>query len=74
MDIINNRPVRDDDAILIWTRLQVPADLELEAEWPEYFQPLIRAPGHDASAWSRVQERPDIILLVTGELYVVSYK
>ncbi|KAJ5957886.1 Dimeric alpha-beta barrel [Penicillium viridicatum] len=70
MDIRNNRPVRDDDAILIWTRLQVPADLELEAEWPEYSQPLIRAPGHNKSAWSRVQERPDTILLVTAWLAV----
>ncbi|KAJ5187634.1 hypothetical protein N7449_010628 [Penicillium cf. viridicatum] len=38
-----------DQEILIWTKLQVPKDLELDTEWAGLFQPLIRAPGHEGS-------------------------
>jgi hypothetical protein len=53
---LNNR------AILIWTELQVPKDLELDTEWAGYFQPLICAPGHKGSGWASLQECPDTIL------------
>jgi hypothetical protein len=55
-----------DREILIWTKLQVPKDLELDIEWAGLFLPLIRAPGHEGSGWARFQNS-DTILLVTGE-------
>lgn len=53
---------QSDEAILIWTELQVLEDLELGP----YFQPLLQAPGHEGSVWGRVQERPDTIVLLAG--------
>lgn len=55
-----------DQEILIWAKLQVPKDLELDTEWAGLFQPLIRASGHEGSGWARLQS-PDMILLVTGD-------
>lgn len=60
----------NDQAIMIWTKLQVTKDQELDTEWAGYFQPLIRAPGHERSGWARVQGCPETILLVTGESYI----
>ena len=60
----------NDQAILIWTEFQVSKGLELDTEWAGHFQPLLRAPGHEGSGYARVQERPDTILLVTGELCI----
>ncbi|KAJ5367211.1 hypothetical protein N7541_001152 [Penicillium brevicompactum] len=51
-------------AILMWTKLQVPKDLELNIEWDGLFLPLIQAPGHSGSGWARF-ENSDTILLVT---------
>lgn len=51
-----------DQEILIWAKLQVPKDLELDTEWAGLFQPLIRASGHEGSGWARLQS-PDMILL-----------
>jgi hypothetical protein len=62
-----------DQEILIWTKLQVPKDLELDIEWDGLFLPLIRAPGHVGSGWTRLQN-PDTILLVTGELWIKCVK
>jgi hypothetical protein len=61
---IDNSPMDDqsDKEMLIWTELQVPKDLELDP----YFQLLLGAPGHEGSGWGRVQERPDTIILLTG--------
>lgn len=60
----------NDQAILIWTEFQVSKGLELDIEWAGHFQPLLGAPGHEGSGYARVQERPDTILLVTGELCI----
>jgi hypothetical protein len=62
-----------DKAILTWTKLQVPKDLELNIEWDGLFLPLIRAPGHVGSGWARLQN-PDTILLVTGVLWIKCVK
>lgn len=71
-DTIDRSQVDDlnDQAILIWTEFQVSKGLELDTEWAGNFQPLLRAPGHEGSGYVRVQERPDTILLVTGELCI----
>jgi hypothetical protein len=54
-----------DRAILLWTKLQVPKDLELNTEWDGLFLPLIEAPGQVGSGWARLQDS-ETILLVTG--------
>ncbi|KAJ5964745.1 Dimeric alpha-beta barrel [Penicillium vulpinum] len=63
---LDRSPNGEDQTVLIWTELQVPNDLELTDQWAGYFQPLLRAPGHEGSMWGRVQERPNTILLLTG--------
>jgi hypothetical protein len=58
-------------ACLIWTKFQVPKDLEIE--WDGLFLPLIRAPGHLGSGWARLRDS-DIILLVTGNSWISARK
>ncbi|KAJ6188668.1 Dimeric alpha-beta barrel [Penicillium mononematosum] len=62
----------NDRAILIWTEFKVPKDLELDTEWAGHFQPLISAPGHKGSGWTRLQGSPDTILLITEVLLAPS--
>lgn len=52
--------------ITVWTEFRVPLREELDNDgWTGQFQPLVQAPGHIETAWARIQERPDIVLLVT---------
>lgn len=56
----------DDPAITVWTEFQVPPDEELDTDrWTGQFQPLVQAPDNVETAWARIQERPDTVLLVT---------
>lgn len=72
-DITIDRSQVDDtnnQAILTLSEFQVSKGLELNTEWARHFQPLLEAPGHESSGYARVQERPDTIILVTGELCI----
>ncbi|RMJ28105.1 hypothetical protein PHISP_01045 [Aspergillus sp. HF37] len=56
----------EDPQITVWTEFQVPPGEELDTDrWTRQFQPLVQAPGHVETAWARIQERPNIVLLVT---------
>ncbi|KAJ5930616.1 hypothetical protein N7466_006109 [Penicillium verhagenii] len=62
-DIINNV---GDWEILVWDELQVPQNMESDAEqWVGDFQPLVEIAGHWKCHWARPRERPDTVLLLT---------
>ncbi|KAI9039701.1 cytochrome P450 [Aspergillus affinis] len=56
----------EDPEIVVWTELDVPQGEELDsAQWTRYFEPMIQAPGYENSAWARIKQRPNMIMLVT---------
>lgn len=72
--------------ITLWTRFKLPLSerlpfddqtqaerLTVEDQWVSVLGPLVRSSGYCHSAWGRVEEDPEVVVMVSGKFTVFKF-